>query len=140
MEQLAEHRVESRPCSWRDDLPVAATAAVMAGLGWASARMAGIDLTVRSASGSQRVNVVSVVVVSVVVTLVAGALLRRLERRTDAAIRIWSLVVAGVLLVSLAGPLGAESLAAGLALAGLHVIVAGVVAVGLLRRPRHALA
>jgi hypothetical protein len=136
MGQLVEERVRRRPGSWRDDLPVAATAAVVAGLGWACERLAGIDLAVRTGSGTQHVNVVSVIVTSVVVAMVAGGLLRVLERRTPDALRIWTMVAGGVLVVSLAGPLGAVTLDAGLALATLHVLVGAVVILGLRRSRR----
>jgi hypothetical protein len=135
MEQLLEERVRPGRASWRDDLPVAATAAVASAVGWAIARLCGIDLVVRTGSGTQHVNVVSVLVTSAVVAMAAGGLLRALERRTPAALRVWTAIAGGVLVVSLAGPLGAQSRAAGLVLAGLHVLVAGVV-IGGLRRGR----
>ncbi|MFL6136157.1 MAG: DUF6069 family protein [Nocardioidaceae bacterium] len=119
--------------SWRDDLPVAATAALTSGLGWAVARVCGVDLVVQTGSATQHVNVISVVVTAVVVTIAGGGLLRVLERRTKAAVRLWTTIAAAVLLVSLAGPLGAENVAAGLVLAGLHLVVGGVVIVGLRR-------
>lgn len=135
MGQLVEERVRRRG-SWQDDLPVAATAAAVAGLGWACERLAGIDLLVRTGSGTQPVNLVSVIVTSVVVTLVAGGLLRLLERRTGEALRTWTMIAGGVLLVSLAGPLGALTLDAGLALATLHCLVGAVVILGLRRSRR----
>lgn len=140
MEQLVEERVRRRRRSWRDDLPVAGTAAAASALGWALARLAGIDLVVSTGSGTQHVNVVSVIVTSVVVAMAGGGLLRLLERRTEAAVRVWTVISGVVLLVSLTGPLGARSLGAGLALAGLHVLVAGVVILGLLRSRRRRVA
>ncbi len=136
MGQLVGERVDGRRADWRDDLPVAVAAAVAAGLGWAAARLAGVDLAVRAGAGTQHVNLVSAVVTAVVVAMVGGGLLRALERRTPRGRRIWSWLALGVLLVSLAGPLGARSLAAGAALTGLHVLVGGVVVLALrLSRP-----
>jgi len=95
-----------------------------------------VDLVVRTGSATQHVNVVSVVVTAVVVTIAGGGLLRVLERRAKAAVGLWTTIAAAVLLVSLAGPLGAENVAAGLVLAGLHLVVGGVVIVGLRRSAR----
>lgn len=136
MGQSVEKRTGSGTRAWRDDLPVAATAALVAGLGWAAARLCGVDLAVRAGTGTQHVNMVSVAVTAVVVTMVGGGLLRVLERRTPAALRLWSMIAAVVLLVSMVGPLGARTAPAGLVLAGLHLLVGGVVLVGLTRRGR----
>jgi hypothetical protein len=136
MGQLVEERRAIEGGSWPDDLPVAATAAVVSGLGWVSARLAGIDLAVRTGSGTQRVNLVAVVVTAVVVAMGAGGLLRALERRTDAALRWWTGTASAVLVLSFVGPLGARTVAAGLVLSGLHLLVGGVVVVGLRQRRR----
>jgi hypothetical protein len=136
MGQLVGERAEIDCGSWRDDLPVAATAALVSGLGWVSARSAGIDLAVRTGSGTQHVSLVSVVVTAVVVAMAAGGLLRALERRTDAALRWWTTIASAVLVVSFVGPLGARTVAAGLVLAGLHLLVGGVVVVAFRRRRR----
>jgi Family of unknown function (DUF6069) len=135
MGQLVGEQEESRARSWREDLPVAATAAVASGAGWTAARLAGSDLVVRTGSGTQQIGLVSVLVTAIVVSLVAGYLLRLLERRTPRGRLIWTWVALGVLLVSLLiGPPAARSLADGLVLAGLHVLVGAVVIVGALRR------
>jgi hypothetical protein len=132
---LVEERTGRHAGSRRDDVPVAATAAVAAGLGWAAARLAGVDLVVRTGSGNQHVGVISALVTAVVAVMAAGGLLRVLERRTPRGRRIWVWVACGVLLLSLVmGPTAARTLAAGLALAGLHVLVAVVILVGALRR------
>lgn len=131
MGQPVQEHARRRVRSWRDDLPVAAVAALASGLGWAVATLCGVDLVVRTGSATQHVNVVSVVVTAVVVTIAGGGLLRVLERRTKSAVRLWTTIAAAVLLVSLAGPLGAETVAAGSVLAGLHLVVGGVVIVGL---------
>ncbi len=135
MTQVVQDTTTNRTGRWRDDWPVAATAAGLAALGWLLASpVAGIDLTVRSGSGEQQVNLISVVVTAIVVAAAGAGLLRVLERRTSRALRLWTRIAVGLWVLSFAGPLGATSLAAGLALGGLHLIVGTVVVVGLRRR------
>lgn len=120
--------------SWRDDWPVAAVAAGAAAAVWVAATAAGVDLVVGSGAGTREVGLVSVVVTAVVVAVAGAGLLRVLERRTPAARRVWTGIALAVWLVSFAGPAGARSLSAGLVLVVLHVVVGGVVIVGLRRR------
>ncbi len=120
--------------SWRDDVPVAVVAAGGAALVWVGARVLGVGLAVHSGSGTREIGLVSVLVTAAVVTLAAGGLLRVLERRTTGAGRLWTGVALAVLAVSLAGPAGAATLSAGLALAAMHLVVGGVVIIGLRRR------
>ena len=120
--------------SWRDDVPVAVVAAGGAALVWVGARVLGVGLAVHSGSGTREIGLVSVLVTAAVVTLAAGGLLRVLERRTAGAGRLWTGVALAVLAVSLAGPAGAATLSAGLALAAMHLVVGGVVIIGLRRR------
>ena len=130
MTQLVNQPTETRARTWRDDWPLAVAAAAAAALDWVMAtQAAGVDLAV----GDQHVNVVSVIVTAVVVTVAAGGLLRFLERRTERARSIWTGIAIAVGLLSLAGPLGASSLQAGLWLASLHAVVGSVVLGGLLR-------
>ncbi len=121
--------------SWHDDLPVAGVAAGAAGALWGAAWAAGIALDVHAGSGTQPVGLVSVLVTAVVVTLVGGTALRVLSRRRRR--RWWKVVALGVLTLSMLGPLSAASAAAGLVLATMHLVVGGVVVIGL---PRRALA
>lgn len=134
MTDLVERTGTARD-SWRNDLPVAGVAAASAALVWVAARAAGVALDVHAGSGTQPVGLVSVVVTSVLVTMTAGGLLRVLSRRRRR--RWWKVVALGVLSLSALGPLSAATAAAGLALATMHLVVAGVVIVGL---PRRALA
>jgi hypothetical protein len=123
-------------------------AAGAAAVGWVLAtQVASVDLAVRARSGTQHVNVVSVVVTAVVVAMAGAGLLRFLERRTTHAVRTWTVIASVVWVLSLAGPLGARTVAAGLWLAALHVVVGSVVmgwvvmgwvVVGPRRRPRAA--
>ena len=117
----------------RADTAVAVVAAVGAAVVWTAARVAGIDLVVRSASGTSDVNVVSVVVTTLVVAIAGGALLRLLERRTPNGRRTWTIVAVSVWAVSLLGPLSATRPTAGLVLASLHLLVGAVVVLGLRR-------
>ena len=134
MSQLAEERVDVQARRWRDDWPLAVAAAVAAAVDWVAAtQVAGVDLAVGSGADTQHIGVASVIVCAVVVTLAASGLLRFLESRTAHARAIWTAVALLVGLFSLAGPLGATSLQAGLSLVSLHAVVGSVVLVGLLR-------
>lgn len=129
-----DQQVDERARRWRDDWPLAVAAAVAAGVDWITVtQLAGVDLAVGSGSGARQVGLVSVIVCALIVTLAASGLLRFLETRTAHARPIWTAVALVVGLLSLAGPLGASSLQAGLALVSLHAVVASVVLVGLLR-------
>jgi hypothetical protein len=139
MGQLVEERTEVRVRRWRDDWPVAVTAAVAGAVVRVLAtQVASVDLAVRSGSGTQHVNVVSVIVTALVVAMAGVGLLRFLERRTERGRTTWTAVAVAVWVLSLAGPLGARSLAAGLSLAAMHVVVGAVVVVGLRGHGRDA--
>ena len=117
----------------RADTTVVLLAAGGAAALWSVARGAGIDLVVNSGDGTSHVNVVSVVVTSLVVAIAGAALLGLFERRTANGRRTWTIVAVAVWMVSLAGPLSAARLSAGLVLLSLHVLVGGVVVLGLRR-------
>jgi hypothetical protein len=137
MSQLVEDRTTGRVSGWSDDVLVGAIAGGAAALVWFGAtQVAGVDLAVRSGSGTQHINVISVIVTTLVVTLAGGGLLRALQRRTAKGRSTWTMIALVVWVLSLAGPLGARSLSAGLVLAGLHLLVGAVVILGL--RGRHA--
>lgn len=106
---------------------VAATGATVAV--WAIAeRLAGVDLTVRTGSGvgTQQVGPAAVVIVSLLAGLAGWALLAVLERFTRHAGLVWTIVALAVLVLSLAGPAGAVTAAAKLALACMHLAAAAV--------------
>lgn len=139
MSQVVEERTEQRTRRWRDDWPVAVVAASAAAVVWVLAtQVASVDLAVRSGSGTQHINVVSVIVTTLVVAMTGAGLLRFLEHRTAQARTIWTAVACAVWVVSLAGPLGARSVEAGLWLAALHIVVGSIVVVGLRRRTARA--
>lgn len=119
--------------TWRDDGPVAVVAAVAAVVVWVMARVLGVDVAVRSGSGPQPVGVVSVAITALVVAAAGAGLLRLLERRTTRGLRTWTVVACVVWLVSFVGPTAGATPAAGLALAALHLVVGGVVVLGLRR-------
>lgn len=120
--------------TWREVRPVALTAGVLAAGVWVLAtQVVGLDLVVGTAAQQQHVGLASVVVTAMMCTYVGAGLLRVLQRRRACAERVWTVVAATVLVVSLAGPFQAQSLAVGLALAMLHVAVAAVAVVGLRR-------
>lgn len=123
-----EPPVRSRSTS---DARVAVVATGSAALVWVVARAAGIQLEVRSGSATTEVNLVSVVVTSLVVVIAGAGLLRILERRGSHGLRIWTIVAFTVWGLSFVGPLSATEPAAGLVLAGLHLLVGGVVIAGL---------
>lgn len=115
------------------DGAVALMAAAAAALVWACARVSDLHLEVRSGSGTTEVTVVSVIVTTLVVAIAGAGLLRVLERRTARGLRTWTIIAAAVWALSLLGPLSATRPAAGLVLAGLHLIVGAVVILGLRR-------
>jgi hypothetical protein len=146
MTQLSQTRATRTPPRSRtqrsqttSDAMVAVAAAGLAALGWVVARAAGIELTVRSDSGTHEVNLVSVVVTSLVVAIAGAGLLKVLERRTTHGRRLWTVVASAGWAMSLMGPLSATEPSAVLVLAGLHLLVGAVVVTGLRRthRPDH---
>jgi hypothetical protein len=104
---------------------------------WLMARVAGIDLAVHAGDGSREVGLVSVIVTVVVVAIAATGLLWVLERRTTNGRRTWTIIAVTVWALSFLGPMTAMTVAAGLALAAMHLTV-GAVVVGGLRRTRVA--
>lgn len=113
----------------------AVLAAVLGALaGWAVVDpVAGIDLTVRLDDESQTVRPLAVAGVTAAAGLAAWGVLALLEPGHDLR-RRWSGLAAGVLVLSLAGPVSAgETTEAKLALSALHVI-AGATLIGLLGR------
>jgi hypothetical protein len=138
MNNLTQSGTGSRPTTevarathLRGEALVVVVATGLAVLVWAAARAAGVDLAVRSGSGSREVVLGSVVVTPLLVGVAATGLLRLLERRTSRALRVWTVVAMAVWAVSFLGPLSATTLGAGLVLATMHLLVGGVVVVGL---------
>lgn len=93
----------------------------------------GVDLSAHSGSGTREVGGLAVVLTSLLAGAAALALLALLERRTARPARAWTIIGGISLTVSLLGPAAAVSVAAGMGLASLHLIVGGVLLVGLRR-------
>lgn len=100
----------------------------------------GINLEVRAGTGVQTVEGLAVLLSSLLAGLAAWGLLTLLRKRTAKGTTSWRVVAALVLVVSLLGPLGATSLAAGAVLVALHLVVGGLLLWGLPRQVRCACA
>jgi hypothetical protein len=140
MNNLTQTRTEEETPSVtpkRADAKVVAVATALAVVVWAAAKVAGVELEVRSGSGTTQVALGSVIVTPLVVGAVAAALLRLLERRTANGLRTWTIIAVVAWVLSLLGPLSATSPGAGLVLATMHLAV-GAVVVGGLRLARVA--
>lgn len=113
---------------------IGATAATLAV--WTVADpLAGVALTVHVGSGAstRQVGPAAVAFVSVLAGLAGWSLLAVLERVTARARPIWIGIALVVLLLSFAGPLGAATAAAKVALAGMHLAAAAVLIPALAR-------
>ncbi|MDQ7906321.1 DUF6069 family protein [Phytohabitans sp. ZYX-F-186] len=105
-------------------------AAAATGVVWAAARGLGADLT----ADGRAVTLPAVLVTTVLVGLAAWALLALLERLTRHAATAWTCVAVAVLLLSLAGPVGAARTGGGTAaLLAMHLAAAAVLVPGLRR-------
>jgi hypothetical protein len=97
----------------------------------------GLDLAARPIGGAvQQIGPIPVVVVSLLAGLLGWLVLALLERLTSRAGLIWRVIAGLVLLVSLLGPLAAINLAATGVLLALHLVVGGILILGL-PRGRH---
>lgn len=113
-------------------------AMVAALLGWVALDpLAGVELTVRTADDGavQAVGPDAAMVAALASGLAGWALLALLERCSAKARSIWTVTAGLVLLVSLLGTSAATSASATAALASLHILVGGVLIMGLRRRP-----
>ncbi|GGR50672.1 peptidoglycan/LPS O-acetylase OafA/YrhL [Nocardioides luteus] len=120
---------------WPRIVGVAAASAMAATAVWLLwDAVGGVEMAVRSGTGSQQIGIGSVIVSSLVIAMLGGALLRWWQSRSERATRRWTLLAVGIAVVSLITPTSALSLAAGLALVSLHLVVAVVVIAGLRRR------
>ena len=124
--------------SARRDRVLTIVAAAIAGLVvWVIARLAlGHDLTAMSTGGNGTTTIgpVAVVLTGLIGGLVAWGVLALLERFTGSPRRIWTIIAVIVLLLSLAGPLSqAEGTGTTIALLVEHLVVGGVLILGLLR-------
>lgn len=99
--------------------------------------IAGVDLDAKTGSRVQHINVVAIIAVSLVVALLATvvrlALARSMRARADRGARFWVILASVLLLLSLLGPVTAVTASAGWSLAAMHVVVGGLLIVGLRR-------
>lgn len=98
---------------------------------------AGVDLRVRMSTGhTQHIGPASVVIMTLLIGLAAWAALAGLQKAFGPrhGRTVWTVVAGVVLLLSLAGPLGAVTTGAVLALLALHLLVGGTLIAGLRRR------
>ena len=103
---------------------------VVAGLGtWAVlSPLAGISLSVTTGGTRQEVGALAVALSTVVITLAAAAVAALVRRAAASPRRTFLLVSGAVLVLSLSGPIGqADTVAAGLGLSLLHLVVAAAV-------------
>jgi hypothetical protein len=85
-----------------------------------------------SGGDAPTVGPVNVVFVAVVAGMAAWAVASRMRRR-GVPRRAWLWLAGGLLVASLAGPVSASTLASGVVLVGMHVLVGGVLALGYAR-------
>lgn len=135
MTTLTNETAQRTRVGWRRIMGTAAVAAAAATAVWLLWTQAGgVDLEVRSGGGTQQIGIGSVLVSSLLIALAGGALLRWWEGRSERGTRRWTMLAVGIAVVSLITPTSALTVAAGLGLASLHVVVAVLVIVGLRRR------
>jgi phosphatidylserine synthase len=125
---------------WSTDAVGIGAAVVCALVTWfCAARLADVDLTVRQGDETMTVGGLAVAVVAAGCALLGFATLRLLERATDRALPVWTVVAVVVALLSLLGPQAATTADARSALMSLHGVVAAVViAAALTSRRRRA--
>lgn len=98
--------------------------------------IAGIDLVVEAGDGTRTVDQLPVTLTALAAGLGAWGLLELLERWTRRSHLIWRVVACVVFVISLSGPLAATTDAAIAVLTGLHLLVGGILMVGLGGSPR----
>lgn len=135
MTTMTNETVRRSQVCWGRVVTVAATAASAAAAVWLLwTQVGGVDLEVRSGAGTQQIGLGSVIVSSMVIAMVGGALLRWWQGRSERGTRRWTMLAVGIAVLSLITPTSALTVGAGLGLVSLHVVVAVVVIVGLRRR------
>jgi len=136
-------RGRGRP-SWRDRAwwnrprTVVVTAVVAGALVFLVGTLAGVDPQVRSGSGTLEVTIGMVVATSLTVALAGWGVRALLLRRRSGGRGAWLTLGGAVLLVSLLGPLGAANAGAMLLLVVEHLVVGGVILLGLSGAGRRA--
>lgn len=135
MTTMTKETAQRSQVSWGRIVTVAAIAAAAAAVVWLLwTQVGGVDLEAKSGASTQQIGIGSVIVSSLVVATVGGALLWWWQRRSERGTRWWTMLAVGIAVISLITPTSALTVAAGLGLLSLHVVVAIVVIVGLRRR------
>lgn len=135
MTTVTNETAQRSQVSWGRIVTVAVAAAAAATAVWLLwTQVGGVDLEVKSGAGTQQIGIGSVIVSGMVIALVGGTLLRWWQGRSDRGTRRWTMLAVGIAVISLITPTSALTVAAGLGLVSLHVVVAVVVIVGLRRR------
>jgi hypothetical protein len=124
MVQTTQQATTETPVPQRKQwLVVPLVAGSVGALGWLLADpVLGIDLRTGHGAHPTSIGLAASIVVSVLAA-VAGLAVRRLLRQRGNPDRTWTTIALVVLAVSLLGPVGATTAAAGVALAGLHLAV-----------------
>ncbi len=133
--QQAQHSDAGTRAVW-PKRALTVTAIALAAWGWWALLTKAMGVNLRLSSGTA-VAPAAVVLAALVAGLAAWALLAVLERTTRRPRRNWTIVAAATLVVSLLGPAGAATAAAGAALVSLHLLV-GLLLIVLLGRTAQA--
>jgi hypothetical protein len=112
---------------------VTVVAATLSGLlVWAIAvPVADVELMVRSGASDQQIGPGNVAGAAIIAGLAAAGLAVLLARTLARPRRAWLIICAAVLLVSLIGPLSAETASAGAALVAMHLAVGATLILGI---------
>ncbi|MEV6986885.1 DUF6069 family protein [Sphaerisporangium sp. NPDC051017] len=136
--EITSASASSRGQAVRRASSVAGAAAAALALWTLAVPVGGIALDVRLGGAVQPVGAGAVAAAALGAGLAAWALLAALERLLARPRRAWTIIAVAVLVLSLAGPLGATGTAALVTLAALHLIVGAILIPGLggsARRP-----
>jgi uncharacterized protein DUF6069 len=103
-----------------------------------AATVFGDDLLIKQGSTTQAIGPVAVTATALIAGLAGWGLLALLERTSQRPARLWTIISAIVLAVSLAGPLGSGAdLTSKLALTGMHLLVGLILIPNLARNARY---
>jgi hypothetical protein len=115
----------------RNSLAVVAAAVAAALVGWAVIRLLGVDLTLKTDSGTSQVGVVDVLLASLVAGLAAWGVYTLLARWRR--VRWWPFIGSTALAISINGPSYLADGISTVALICLHFVVAVVLIMGFMR-------
>ena len=123
---------------WGPDIGGTVATVVCAVIAWFFvAHATHVDLSVETGGQVRHIGLGDVLAASLVSAVAGFATLRGLERVTDNAVRIWSVLATAVALLSLLGTAEAPDRTTTLALISLHAVVASVIISSALRSRAH---